>query len=547
MLVCWGGWLLLSAGAGAVESTPSQVLRGPDEPAVAQAAASPIALSPLQIFSLAVNNVQRIAIGNPEIFDVTIVSPNELLLQAKAGGTTELLVWDADGQRQFVVSVMDPQSTAAADLLMELTELLQQLELNGVDVTLRGDRYFLSGVVDSEGQLAQIEQLVSTYGESVISLVTVRQAMPILPPPEPLVKLTVQVLELNRSELERIGVDWAGATSTTKSIGITETAFDALGTSSSMAARIGEAFRIGRLSREGFKQTVNFLLQRGKARLIAEPKLVTSSGKTAESFLGGRIPILTASSTSSTGTTTKRIEYREVGVKLKITPEVLPSGDLIRTSLRAEVIAKDTAEAIPVDGISVPGFKNREAETEITTAPGETIISAGLLQAEDSESVSQVPGIGSIPVFGRLFRSPEVSSSHTEIIITVTPELVIDEGKLADRTIVLEQALASAEVSASVEDPRLRYALMIQDRISKALRYPEREKELSIDGRVKLRLHLFADGTLGRVNVAESSGIEALDLEAVKAAETQSPYPAFPAQVMERELWLEVPVIFRPS
>lgn len=195
----------------------------------------------------------------------------------------------------------------------------------------------------------------------------------------------------------------------------------------------------------------------------------------------------------------------------------------------------------------MPGFKTRKTSTEVTTKSGETIVIAGLLQSEDSKSVSQVPGLGDMPVVGRLFRSPEVKSKNTELVIAVTPELKVDEGMEADRTFALEQALAVAEVTASVEDPRLRYALQVQDRIAKALRYPKREGELKLDGRVKLKLHLFADGTLARVMVAQSSGIEALDMEALKAAESQSPYPAFPTQMLERELWIEVPVIFRPS
>ena len=111
---------------------------------------------------------------------------------------------------------------------------------------------------------------------------------------------------------------------------------------------------------------------------------------------------------------------------------------------------------------------------------------------------------------------------------------------------VLRPKMAVAEVTASVDDPRLRYALQIQERIAKAMRYPQREKELNLEGRVKLKLHLFADGTLGRVTGSESSGVESLDLEALKAAESQAPYPGFPSQLVQKELWLEVPVIFRP-
>jgi TonB family protein len=111
---------------------------------------------------------------------------------------------------------------------------------------------------------------------------------------------------------------------------------------------------------------------------------------------------------------------------------------------------------------------------------------------------------------------------------------------------MLEQALTSAELMSSVEDPSLRYALQVQDRIAKAIRYPLREQDLSVSGRVKVRLHLFRDGSLGQAIVSESSGVDAFDQEAIKVTEAQAPYPPFPSGLVQPDLWLEIPVLFRP-
>jgi pilus assembly protein CpaC len=400
--------------------------------------------------------------------------------------------------------------------------------------------------VPRQEDLDRLEQLLGAYGRSVTNLVVVPPPPP--PPIPPSVRLTVQLVEMSRNDTDKLGVDWMD------SLTFTETAFGAVDVGgASLSARVREAFRFGSLSRTGAKAVVNMLVSQGKARILAEPKLVASSGKEATTTLGVEVPVIQATSIgTNTESVNASIDFRETGVLLKMTPTVIETdaGQKITTVLLSEVsdLDKSVGLSVPVGSqtIVVPGFKVRKTSTEVTTVSGETIVIAGLLEFEESRAMSQVPGFGNIPVLGRLFRTPEVTDTRNELVITVTPEILGDQANQAERGLALEQAMAVAEVTASVQDPRLRYALQVQDRIAKQLRYPEREKELGLDGTVKLRLHLFRDGTLGRAIVSASSGIEALDMEALKVAETQAPYPSFPSQLVEQELWLEVPVIFRP-
>ena len=502
---------------------------------VAHAAAEPLPptleLLPGELHSVSVEQLARVAIGDPHVADITVVSERELLIQAKQAGTTYLIVWDHRGRSTVKIDVMN---RAPEELLAQLRRVLDQLGLGDVQLKREGEKILVIGQVPSEEDRDRIEQVVALFAGAA-NLTTV----PTVPPPPvltpPMVQLSVQVVEINRTDLERLGVKWSESLATSEPSGTDLTPSDLF-------------FRWGTsLTRTSVSATLNALVSKNRARLLAEPKLTTSSGKTAEAFLGGEVPILSSQTAGlGTGTVSTNIEFKEFGVKLKVTPTVSPETGKIVTKLDSEVSAIDTGSAINVGGISVPGFKTRKTQTEIVAESGETIVVAGLLQSEDSKVVSQVPGLGEIPVFGRLFRSPEFQNRETELVITVTPLLMVDAAATADKVLALEEALASAEVAGAVEDPKLRYLLQIQDRIAKAMRYPQRERELGIEGRVKLRLHLFADGTLGRALVAESSGIEALDLEALKAAETQSPYPPFPSQLSQQEVWLDVPVIFRP-
>lgn len=493
-----------------------------------------------EMSAVAVEGVERVAIADPAVADVLILSEDQLLIQATGAGRTNLIIWDRRGQTTFHLTVEDP---VPAQVAQELQRLLGQMGLASVQVKREGPNLFLTGEVLTEEDLGRLEQLLTAYDGQTTNLVKLSLAAPAPAIPSvPLVKLMVQLIDLDRSDLKESGIAWPQTVTVTEPKQTDQTLHKAL-------SRWGAS-----VERESVKGIITALVQEGRARILTEPTLVTSSGKEASSFVGLDVPVIQAATFgvgSSQGAAQANVEFRQTGVLLKITPTVL-ADRVINTVIEAELSDIDTASGvnIPVGDQTafVSGFKVRKTNTEVLIPSGETIVISGLLDIEDTSTESRVPGLSNIPVLGRLFRSPEVKATKREIVITVTPELLGEEEPDAkpDRSAVLEEALAAAEVTASVDDPHLRYALQVQQKIAKQLRYPEREKELGIDGTVKLRLHLFADGTLGRVMVAESSGIEALDVEALKVTESLAPYPAFPSELSEADLWLEVPIIFRP-
>ncbi len=495
---------------------------------------SSISLAPGQIQTIAVSDLSRVAVGDPSVADVSILSPKEILVQAKRSGLTNLILWDAQGQHQATISV--GEASAPERRVNQISQLLKQLNLGSVQVQQQGSKTFLTGQVASKAQLDALERITETFG-NVTNLVEVTES--VSQPPAQLVKLSVQVLELSRTDLDKLGVQWS------QGFAITEPSAEDL-TLNDALTKWGTT-----LTRGSVAATISALVQKNKARLLAEPKLVTADGKEATTFVGVEVPVIKSTSVSSQTTSVNAsIEFRQTGVTLKMTPHISNQEDQkITTTVSAEVSKVDNSVALtlPVgsQSVAIPGFNSRKVDTEVTTLSGETIMIAGLLEAQDSETVAQVPGLGNIPVVGRLFRSPQVDNTRRELVIAITPEMLLDEATQTDKKLAMEQALAIAEVTASVDDPKLRYALQIQERIAKAMRFPQRERELGMGGRVKLRLHIFADGTLGKATVTESSGIEALDAEALKAAETQAPYPPFANQLSGQDAWLEIPVIFR--
>jgi pilus assembly protein CpaC len=526
--------LLVVAAAGRIAGAQEGVALT-NEPAAVEQPPVSMSLSFGELRSIPIEGLSRVAVGNPHIADVTIMSETELLLHAKQIGATSLIIWDRQGKREIALTIVD---VGAEETARQLERLLSQFGFGGVRLKREGQKLFLIGSVPTDRDLERLQELSVSFA-GVTNLVSVPPDLPKAEEPPPgLVRLSVQVLELDRSFTEKIGVKW------NETIGITETPPVA-------ARRFGDMLKIGQLSRTGFTQTVNFLVQQGKGRVLAEPVLVTASGKQASSFMGQSIPVISSTTTGvTTGGVASNVEFRDVGVKLTMTPTILTAFDKISTILEAEVSSVDSTNSIQIGSgnttTNIPGFKTRRAQTEVVTQSGETIIIAGLLQLDESENVSQLPAVGSIPVLGRLFRSPEYRDKRTELVLAVTPELLDAGGSQPiERTMSLDRALATVEGAPAREDPRLQYALQVQERIARALRYPMSEKERKVEGRVKLRLHLFSDGTLARAVVAESSGIDALDTEALKAAENQAPYPRFPSRLIQRDLWVEVPVIFR--
>ncbi len=542
-----------SAGAGTqqdLQSPSSETVNAPQDAAnplategASSQASSVIFLEPGEIQSVPVDEIQRVAIGNPDVADVSVVSANEIFLQAKAVGSTNLILWDRKGQRVSTVEVVDRVPEALAD---QLRQLISQLNLPSVAVHREGNKLFLTGLVTRQEDLDRIEQLLTAFEGKVTNLVSLSATVPQGPPPPPLVKLTVQVLEMQRDETEKLGVDWAD------SVTFTETTFPAAAAvGPSLWKRAEDAFRIGAISRTGsggaLSAVLNFLVSNGKGRILSEPKLVAASGKEATAFLGVEVPVASATSVSS-GTVTQSVEFKNTGMELKFKPTVLEGEHSpIQLTIDARVSSIDKSVGITVQGVLIPGFRIRKTQTEIVTNSGRPVVISGLLQDEEKKNMSQVPALGSVPVLGNLFRSHEFTSGRTELVIIVTPEVLGQEEQAAAHDTVLEEALSSAEMAAAVEDPSLRYAIQVQDLIAKSIRYPMvPEPQRGKSGRVKLRLHVFRDGTLGQAVLAESSGIESFDLEAMKAAESQSPYPPFPSGLVQPDLWMEVPVLFRP-
>ena len=161
--------------------------------------------------------------------------------------------------------------------------------------------------------------------------------------------------------------------------------------------------------------------------ILAEPTLITVSGREASFLAGGEFPFPIAQEGGAIS-----VDFREYGVRLSFTPTIL-AGQLIRLQVAPEVSEPDFSNAVTVGGFPVPGRSVRNANTTIELGSGQTFAIAGLLSQNTRATASRVPGLGNLPVLGALFRSVQYVKSESELLIIVTPELIepLNPGQLA--------------------------------------------------------------------------------------------------------------------
>lgn len=562
-VVLWFG------GAMAQEAAPGLGEMLEEAPEQVEAPSMPLALMAGEVESLTTEALERVVVGDPEIADVVVLSDREVLIKAERPGTTALIIWDAQGKRRWDVAVTGEDLAAPAT--RSLQRLLDAQGFRDVTITVEGEQVYVAGRVAAPNELDHINKLLETFPNTVNLVhvaIAAQQAVP-------LVELEVRIVEIVKDAEQKLGIDWADSTSLSETIASPTAA----STEEKLIERVTNYFKVGAVGRTAFSAVLNHLLTEGKARLLASPNLVTLSGKPAETFLGGEVPVITASTVSS-GSVTQNIEFKDIGTKLVITPTVADDRSKISSVVETELRTIDRTNAITISGITVPGFKIRRTQTEFISQPNETVVISGLLQDEESRSDAKVPKLSRIPFLGRAFSNTNLKWSQTELLVVVTPRLPQPYGTepksttsaqpaaqgsarrqpptsptpadsdVSERLLEIERELSVAGPESVPQlplvDPVTAYARHIQERIAGGLSDPALHVAPG-GGALRLQMHVRADGRLDDVRVAQSSGQGALDQLAVATARRQEPYPSFPPTLTQSSLWLEFPVIFNPD
>jgi pilus assembly protein CpaC len=220
-----------------------------------------------------------------------------------------------------------------------------------------------------------------------------------------LIQIGVEVVEVDEQKTQDLGISWFNQ------LNIQEASVPAL-------------LKIGNLTRDQISANLEVMLQEGAADLLANPKLVTRDGTTANFLVGGQIPYAVAGAQG-----TASIEFKTYGIKLQISPHLESSGS-IAMNVEAEVSGPDSQNSVTLSGNTVPGIRSREVSSQLTLTPGTTLTLAGLIQNNKEWTRQGIPGLMHIPVLGYLFSHKAQTNQRTSIVVFVTPT-ILDSGKTA--------------------------------------------------------------------------------------------------------------------
>ncbi|MEX1200220.1 MAG: type II and III secretion system protein family protein [Methylophaga sp.] len=358
--------------------------------------------------------IERVAIGDPAIADVTVINAREVLITPLAAGTTNMTIWPEQGTN---IAQLTLQVAAAGH---SAENNLNKLEAGSFSSQAVGGEIQLQGSIPSLEQHADVRQALGINDETGID------SSEITTPSQ--VQIDIKIVEVNRNRL----LDYSAGFSFLKpnarrarsitSPGNAIPQGGALGNLPNTSDSDGFNFVFSRLKSNGEQilSVLSILEGNGFAYTLAEPSLMAMSGQSANFLAGGEFPVPVRGGGLDNSVT---IEYKEFGVRLSLTPTVLDS-NRIALKVAPEVSELDFNAGIESGGVTVPALRVRRTDTTVALGDGESFVISGLVSQNTLANVDKLPGIGDIPILGAFFRSNRFDRSETELLMIVTPRLV---------------------------------------------------------------------------------------------------------------------------
>ncbi len=229
---------------------------------------------------------------------------------------------------------------------------------------------------------------------------------------DPEVMLEVEVLEIKRSKLQDLGLQWPGS--------LTLSPLPSTGTTTTLAD-------LRNLRSTTIQATLASMVlaanrQDQNANLLTNPRIRVRNKEKAKIQIGDRVPVITTTTSGTASFVSESVTYLDVGLKLEVEPTIYLDDEVaIKLNLEVSNLVK---EVVSRSGTLSYQIGTRGASTVLRLKDGETQVLAGLISDEDRSTANKVPGLGELPLLGRLFGSQKDDDQRSEILLSITPRIL---------------------------------------------------------------------------------------------------------------------------
>lgn len=242
----------------------------------------------------------------------------------------------------------------------------------------------------------------------------------------PQINIEAKITSINKSGEEQLGLNWDWSTISfvedySAPLVVKDTVLNA---DVAISKNVSVNNSLKRWFRKpfDFNATLDALVQKGNAKVLASPNLVCMDGKPGVFFVGDEVTYVSSVSASSSGEKTYQTDTKQAGVQLRVVGSVSPDG-YITLNLHPEV----STITLKTEGdVTLPLVNRRFTDHVVRVKDGSTIVIGGLIRDDDVYSMSKVPLLGDLPFFGKLFKHKETSNDHTEVVMFITASTIKD-------------------------------------------------------------------------------------------------------------------------
>ena len=364
------------------------------------------------------SDARDVIVPNPVVAEAMLHSPRRITIIGLQPGETDAVVLDAAGRT--ILSLRIRVDAGVSALQDTLGRIMPGSEVRAEAVN---DSIILTGPVNSPGEAdraAQVARAFVSAPEKVINMMTIAGSDQVM--------VKARVIEVQRTAIKQLGLD---VDAVLNSVG-DGLSFAQSATFAVSGSQLGGGV-INYLDQSGdgnsLDTSIRAFERAGLVRILAEPNLTSVNGENAEFLAGGEFPVPTGRDVdSTTGQVTIGIEFKPFGVRLAFRPIVLSQGR-ISLQLSTEVSELTSEGAFTLggtadDALVIPALKVRRASSTVELPSGGSMMIAGLLREDTRQNIDQLPGIGSLPVLGALFRSRDYLSGETELVIIIEAYIV---------------------------------------------------------------------------------------------------------------------------